>query len=137
MTPGSINLRTLVSRMANRNAGRTEANVQSDLHMLLTTAPLNLDDGDLDSITLESPAGQRRRIDVEIGHTVFEVKKDLRVGNVRAEAVGQLAGYVRSRIESRGTRYVGVLTDGADWHLYHLAPRRRTPARLNVHRRQH
>jgi hypothetical protein len=97
MTPGSINLRMLVSRMANRNAGRTEANVQSDLHMLLTTAPLNLDDGDLDTITLESPAGQRRRIDVEIGHTVFEVKKDLRVGNVRAEAVGQLAGYVRSR----------------------------------------
>lgn len=96
--------------------------MQSDLHMLLVAAPLNLSDGDLDTITLESPAGQRRRIDVEIGHTVFEVKRDLRVGNVRTEAVEQLAGYVRSRIETRGTRYVGVLTDGADWHLYHLAP---------------
>jgi SAM-dependent methyltransferase len=108
--------------MADRNAGRTEANVQSDLHMLLVTAPLNLGDGDLDTIVLESPAGQRRRIDVELGHTVFEVKRDLRVGNVHAEAVDQLGGYVRGRIETRGTRYVGVLTDGADWHLYHLAP---------------
>lgn len=120
MTPGSIDLRSIVSRMANRSAGRTEANVQSDLHMLLTAAPLNLTADDLDAITLESPAGQRRRIDVEIGFTVFEVKKDLRVGNVRAEAVDQLAGYVRGRIASRGNRYVGVLTDGADWHLYHL-----------------
>ncbi|MFI7221352.1 hypothetical protein [Micromonospora maritima] len=50
------------------------------------------------------------------------MRKDLRLGNVRTEAVEQLAGYVRGRIESRGTRYVGVLTDGADWHVYHLAP---------------
>lgn len=122
VTPVRIDLRSVVSRMANRNVSRTEANVQSDLHLLLTTAPLNLSDGDLETITLKSPAGHRRRIDVEIGHTVFEVKKDLRAGNVRAEAVEQLAGYVRSRIQTRGTRYVGVLTDGADWHLYHLTP---------------
>jgi hypothetical protein len=122
MSPGRIELRSIVSRMADRGAGRTEANVQSDLHILLTAAPLNLREGDLDHITLESPAGQRRRIDVEIGHTVFEVKRDLRVGNVRADAIEQLAGYVRQRIESQGSRYVGILTDGAEWHLYHLAP---------------
>jgi hypothetical protein len=68
--------------------------VQSDLHMLLTAAPLQLEDGDLEEIVLESPAGQRRRIDVEAGFAVFEVKRDLRVGNVRADAVTQLAGYV-------------------------------------------
>jgi hypothetical protein len=122
VTTGRVDLRSLLSRMANRSAVRTEANVQSDLHMLLVTAPLNLGDGDLETIVLESPAGQRRRIDVELGHTVFEVKRDLRVGNVRAEAVDQLAGYVRGRIETRGTRYVGVLTDGADWQLHHLTP---------------
>jgi SAM-dependent methyltransferase len=69
---------------------------------------------------LESPAGQRRRIDVETGLTVFEVKRDLRVGNVRAEAVEQLARYVTDRTETMQQRYVGVLTDGAEWHLYHL-----------------
>ncbi|MCZ9346871.1 N-6 DNA methylase [Streptomyces sp. TRM76130] len=88
--------------------------------MLLAVAPFELDDDDIEDITLEAPAGQRRRIDVEMGQAVFEVKRDLRVGNVRTDAVNQLAGYVRSRTEALGQRYVGVLTDGVEWHLYHL-----------------
>lgn len=94
--------------------------MQSDLHMLLATAPLSLNESDLQDIVLESPAGQRRRIDVEVGFTVFEVKRDLRVGNVRADAVQQLRGYVAGRTQTLKQRYVGVLTDGAEWHLYHL-----------------
>lgn len=120
MPTATVDLRALVARMANRAATRTEANVQSDLHTLLTAAPLNLEPDELETITLESPAGQRRRIDVEVGFTVFEVKKDLRTGNVRGDAVEQLAGYVRQRTENLNQRYVGVLTDGAEWHLYHL-----------------
>jgi hypothetical protein len=118
--PLNVDLRQLIVRLADRRAGRTEANVQSDLHMLLTAAPLQLDDRHLQEIVLESPAGQRRRIDVEAGFTVFEVKRDLRSGNVRADAVEQLAGYVSARTHDTGQRYVGVLTDGAEWHLYHL-----------------
>src|SRR5689334_22222157 len=88
--------------------------------MLLATAPLQLQPHELIDIVLESPAGQRRRIDVEVGFTVFEVKRDLRIGKVRADAVDQLAGYVLARGSDTGQRYVGVLTDGAEWHLYHL-----------------
>ncbi|HEY9475583.1 MAG TPA: N-6 DNA methylase, partial [Mycobacteriales bacterium] len=120
MADVAVDLDVLVARLADRRPGRTEANVQSDLHMLLATAPLSLCDSDLRDIVLESPAGQRRRIDVEVGFTVFEVKRDLRVGNVRADAVQQLRGYVASRTETLKQRYVGVLTDGAEWHLYHL-----------------
>lgn len=120
MPTTTVDLTGLARRLADRRTGRTEANVQSDLHMLLTAAPLQLDDGDLNEIVLESPAGQRRRIDVEAGFAVFEVKRDLRAGNVRAEAVIQLAGYVSSRHAQTGQRYVGVLTDGAEWHLHHL-----------------
>ncbi|WP_219461610.1 N-6 DNA methylase [Nonomuraea rhizosphaerae] len=94
--------------------------MQSDLHMLLAAAPFELDDDDIKDIVLEAPVGQRRRIDVEMGYTVFEVKRDLRVGNVRSEAIAQLSGYVRARTETLQQRYVGVLTDGAEWHLYHL-----------------
>jgi hypothetical protein len=68
----ALDLRILVARLADRRPGRTEANVQSDLHMLLTLAPLDLGDEHLEDIVLESPAGQRRRIDVEAGLTVFE-----------------------------------------------------------------
>jgi hypothetical protein len=83
-------VRQLVVRLADRRAGRTEANVQSDLHMLLAAGPLDLGDDKLQDIVLESPAGQRRRIDVEAGFTVFEVKRDLRAGRVRQDAVTQL-----------------------------------------------
>jgi SAM-dependent methyltransferase len=51
---------------------------------------------------------------------VFEVKRDLRVGNVRVDAVEQLTGYVAARTAALQQRYVGVLTDGAEWHLYHF-----------------
>jgi SAM-dependent methyltransferase len=117
----SPEVRQLVTRLADRRQGRTEANVQSDLHMLLAAGPLDLGDDKLEDIILESPAGQRRRIDVEAGFTVFEVKRDLRVGKVRQDAVTQLTGYVTARAEAMQQRYVGVLTDGAEWHLYSLS----------------
>jgi hypothetical protein len=104
--------------------------VQSDLHMLLAAGPLDLGEDKLTDITLESPAGQRRRIDVEVGFTVFEVKRDLRAGNVRADAVTQLGGYVAARTEEMQQRYVGVLTDGAEWDLYNLAIAQDRPSRL-------
>lgn len=116
----SVDLREVVVRLANRRPDRTEANVQSDLHLLLTVAPLDLDDDQLHDIVLEAPAGSRRRIDVEVGSTVFEVKRDLRIGQVRADAEDQLAGYVSSQAARMQRRYVGVLTDGAEWRLYHL-----------------
>jgi len=113
-------LDTVVSRLADRSTGRAEANIQADVRQLLLEGRLNLQDGELLDVVLEAPAGMMRRIDVEVGATVIEVKKDLRVGNVRAEAVGQLAGYVRHRVQTTGARYAGILTDGAEWRLYHL-----------------
>ena len=83
-------------------------------------AGLNLTEDEIEPITLEAPAGGRRRIDVEVGSCVFEVKRDLRVGNVLVDGIEQLAGYVADRTATLGRRYVGVLTDGADWRLYRL-----------------
>ena len=110
----------LLSRLARRDAPRTEADVQADVRQLFLTAPFQLEEGDIENVYLESPLGDRRRIDVEVGSTVVEVKRDLRRGKVKAEAVEQLAGYVERRAEQTGRRYVGVLTDGADWICYNL-----------------
>ena len=115
-----VDLRSLVGRLADRRPGRTEANVQSDLHMLLLAAPLELAEGDVTDIVLEQPTGDRRRIDVEVGLTVFEVKRNLRTGNVLREAEVQLAGYVEHRTITMNQRYIGVLTDGCEWYLYYL-----------------
>ncbi|MFH9394141.1 N-6 DNA methylase [Streptomyces sp. NPDC017556] len=63
----------------------------------------------------------RRRIDIEIGTTVIEVKKDLRPDSVREDAITQLAGYVTDRSAATGQPYVGIITDGVEWRALHLS----------------
>jgi SAM-dependent methyltransferase len=109
----------VLGRLANRDRVHTEATVQADIRQLLLSGGLGLEDHDLE-VDLEAPVGGRRRIDIEVGFTVIEVKKDLRKAAVVKEATKQLAGYVASRAEQTGQRYVGILTDGADWRAYHL-----------------
>jgi N-6 DNA Methylase len=113
-------VKQIVGRLAARTSLRTEADLQSDIAMLLVAGELNLTDHDV--VKLESPVGDgtRRRIDVELGHLVVEVKKDLRVGNVLSDAEGQLAGYLKERQHALGATFAGVLTDGTAWVLYRL-----------------
>ncbi|PYQ67179.1 MAG: restriction endonuclease, partial [Acidobacteria bacterium] len=116
------NLRDLLSRIADRDAKRSEATVQADVRTLLLEAPFQLSEDDLREVHLESPAGERRRIDVETGTTVIEVKRDLRRTGVLADAVKQLTGYVEAREAEMKRRYVGVITDGAEWRCFQLTP---------------
>src|SRR5216683_2729523 len=117
---GAVDLHAVVTRIATRSPGRTEATLQSDVRLLLLQAPLALQPGDVVNVDLETPVGTRKRIDIETGSAVIEVKRDLRVGSVRTEAEEQLAGYVSERSKQLAHRYVGVLTDGVEWRLYHL-----------------
>ncbi|MGW7301912.1 N-6 DNA methylase [Streptomyces sp. NPDC054829] len=112
-------MRGLVQKVAKPDPERTESDLQSDVKSLLLALNLNVSRKDLH---LEAPLrdGTRRRIDIEIGQTVIETKKDLQRAGVLDEAVKQLAGYVKKRTEQLGARYLGVLTDGASWHLYEL-----------------
>jgi len=110
------------ARLAAGSVGRTEADIQSDVRKSLLDASLNLDQGELMDVALEAQAGGGRRIDVEAGCAVIEVKKSLRSPKVLADALDQLADYVRHRTEERGQRYVGILTDGQRWVLYHGQP---------------
>ena len=113
-------MQELLARLINRNEPRTEAMIQSDVRQFILTDPFQLSEGQIECVIMESPVGDRRRIDVEVGSTVIEVKKDLRVSSVLNDAVLQLSGYVETRQNQTGRRYVGVLTDGAEWHCYHL-----------------
>lgn len=112
-----VDLISLVSRLADRNRARTEADVQSDLQTLLLYGGFNLHDHE---VRLESQAGDGRRLDVEVGRTVIEVKKDLRNPPAILTAEVQLAGYLQRREQDFGETFVGVLTDGATWRLYYL-----------------
>ena len=67
---GNIDLRELTGRLANRSLrGRTEADVQSDVRMLLLASGLNLTEGDVLDVKLEAQLADRRRIDIEMGRT--------------------------------------------------------------------
>lgn len=72
----------LARRLARRD-GRAEANLQADVRTLLLYGGLNLGEANLAEVELEAQAGGGRRIDVEIGLTVIETKRDLRLAGVR------------------------------------------------------
>src|SRR5579863_9162768 len=104
-------LRELFSRLVKRDDRRTEAEIQADVRQFILSASFELQEDDL-VVSLESAVGDRRRIDVEVGSTVIEVKRDLRREKPKREAEEQLSGYVEFRTKQTGQRYVGVLTDG-------------------------
>lgn len=104
----------IVDRLVNGGASRSEATIQSDVRMLLLDVELGLEE-----VHLETQVGQGKRIDVEAGATVIEVKKSLVSATALEAAKNQLAGYVIARAAEFGGRYVGVLTDGVRWHAYH------------------
>ncbi|WP_100514876.1 N-6 DNA methylase [Mycobacteroides abscessus] len=106
----------IVARLA-AQTNRPEATTQADIYALLTQADIGLSE---ETVTMESPIGDgtQRRVDVEIGQCVIEVKKNLHAADL-AKAEQQLGGYVKQRTETFG-RYVGILTDGSEWRLYRL-----------------
>lgn len=115
-------LSTIAERLASGSVGRTEADIQSDVRKFLLDAPLDLDDDQVVKVSLEAQAGGGKRIDVEAGCAAIEVKKNLGSQKVFEDARDQLAGYVHARTEDRGLPFVGVLTDGRTWVLFHLVP---------------
>jgi hypothetical protein len=109
-----------VTRLVSRDATRTESDLQADIYALLVHGGLSLRADQVARLEVQLADGSRRRIDVEIGHCVIEVKKDLRITGVLESARAQLATYVAAQSEKLESRYVGILTDGTSWHLYRL-----------------
>ncbi|MFF1491350.1 N-6 DNA methylase [Streptomyces sp. NPDC058304] len=120
--PSPTALETVFKRVIERKAVRAEATLQADIRQFLLDADLNLGEQDLLTPVLEAQVGggTGHRIDIEMGATVIEVKKDISRPKIRKDAVEQLAKYVRARTEQRERRHVGILTDGADWRAYTL-----------------
>lgn len=110
----------LLVQIARRDPTRSEATLQADIRQLVLTTSLSLSAEDVVTADLESPVGVRRRIDIEVGSCLIEVKRDLSAGSVLVDAIVQLAGYLAARQKETGFRYVGILTDGADWRCFSL-----------------
>lgn len=117
----------LMARLAKQpGAVRTEADIQSDIKMLLLSAPdlIPVEDSYNKSLQLEEQLGDgtRRRIDIALGATVIEVKKDLTTEIEARDYIEQLRGYVETRMEQTNSRYNGILSDGRAWWLFEVNP---------------
>ncbi len=110
----------LIARLATPHAtARSEADIQSDIRLLLLGREFELDAPKLEDQVAD---GSRRRIDIAAGATVIEVKKSLDSEAAASDYIAQLAGYVRTRTEQNGSRYNGILTDGQHWWLFETDP---------------
>jgi hypothetical protein len=116
--PSAFDLHAALVRLATRNPGRSEADIQSDVRDVLLYGGFDLDD---QHVSLETPTANRHRLDVSVGGLIVECKRDLRRPAAVAAGAVQLGGYLASA-PARGTRYNGVLTDGARWLLYRHTP---------------
>lgn len=114
-----IDVKELVEGLTRQSTSRTEADIQSDVRALLLWGGLDLGD---DQVHLESPVDGGKRIDIEVGSAVIEIKRSLNRGQTRSDAEIQLSGYLRARQSSHGSRYAGILTDGRAWLNYHIDP---------------
>ena len=110
----------LLAQISRRDNTRSEATLQADIRQLLLMAPLSLSTENVVNANLETPVGIRRRIGIEMGSCLIEVRLDLSAGNLLPEAIVQLADYLSARQNETGCRYVGILTDGADWRCFCL-----------------
>jgi len=121
---------SLVSLIVGRDSDRSEADLQSQIAEFLRRGQFGLDQN---KVKLESPAPDKKRIDIEIGQTVIEVKKDLRSIKIKKEAVVQLEDYVLKRADYLGANYVGILTDGVQWECFRIDRNRHLELVANLH----
>lgn len=114
-------LMEIIQRLAKRSSANTESMIQADVRDFLLTSGLNISAEDISfPVVLESQLGDGsgKRIDIELGSLVIEVKKNISRESVLADAEKQLGGYLHRRVSQTGLRYLGVLTDGRDWIVY-------------------
>jgi SAM-dependent methyltransferase len=116
-TPTETDLIALVRTVAARAPTRNDPMVQAQIRQFLAAGPLGLTDSDLGA-EVASQTDDRRRFNIRAGCAVVEVRADLRLPGLRAEAEQALVPYVAGHGRAAGQRYAAILTDGAEWWLY-------------------
>lgn len=92
--PGHEKIRALMYEMLVYGLGATSTDIQFERHM----------------------PEVRGRLDALLGQTVFEFKRDLR--RERATAEEELGRYLPQRERETGERFIGIVTDGAEFVPY-------------------
>lgn len=118
LTASAPDLKRLLRRIAKRNAERNAADLQTYVCELLVAGGLGLDEHDL-SVDPGMLSDGQCRIAVRPGRAVIEISEDIRSDGAAERLERRLSQYLGARMEENGNRYLGILTDGTEWRLYH------------------
>jgi hypothetical protein len=86
-----FDLQATLAELASRNSGRSEADIQALVRDVLVYGGFDLGD---EAVALESPAEDRRRLDVAVGAVIIECKRDLRPRSHLLRAEEQIGEYL-------------------------------------------
>jgi hypothetical protein len=114
---GRSDLTALLRRLAKRSHTRDAATARRDIEHLLLVGDLGVDEGETRSTQI--PETESERIEIARGRTVIDVCSDLRVEGAVRSGEARLDICLARRFQQTGKHYAGVLTDGAEWRLYH------------------
>jgi SAM-dependent methyltransferase len=107
----------ILQRLAHRSIDRDQSMVHADIRQLLLIGGLGLTPNDLER-NHSDHSGQHDRIEIERSFTVLDVRTNLSVAGARKSAEAQLRVYLATRCRQTCQRYLGIITDGAEWRLY-------------------
>jgi len=119
----AANVPELIRRLADRRRPWDRDQLCSEVRRLLLAGYLRLSAQHLKVIPA-ADGGPSGVIAIDVGQSVVSVEPDLRDAAVLAVSQQELAEAVGKRAIYADQNYIGVLTDGATWRLYHLRGRR-------------
>jgi len=109
--------REVLGRLVDRSEKRDVPMIYADVQQFLLIGGIGVTPIDLcaDSIDRDS---MHARLDVEPAHTAIEVSRDLRSPSTFSTVRNRLFFYLKKRTLQTSERYVGIATDGTEWHAY-------------------
>jgi hypothetical protein len=112
-------LRRLFQRITRRSPGRDGTELQAYVCELLVAGGLGLSEYDL-AASNGSTRERLHYIAIRRARVVIVISEDIRIDGA-AESVEQwLEKYLSARMSETSNRHLGIMTDGAQWRLYHL-----------------
>lgn len=108
----------LLTNIASREGNRSCTAVAAQLTRLISSIDIGISERDCDTSAVEGLANGSR-IDVRPGLTIIELRADLSRDETLKEAEKKPSQNMAVRSHQTGKRYAGLLTDGAEWRLYH------------------
>ncbi|MEU6259197.1 serine protease [Streptomyces sp. NPDC047043] len=120
LIPASVDeaeTRALLERLMRPNAHRADVVIRDDIMQLLIVAGIDLDEHD---INISDEFGQGS-LYVTCSSTVIQARTDVCADAARTTAERDLEEILALCARRSGRRHIGLITDGATWHLYHRA----------------